>query len=82
MAHVVRLRRDAFERLCEAKGWGSSTPERAQHLGVDRTVLTRLLNGDRQPSAETVGRMLGALEVADYFELFELRDESEAQVTS
>lgn len=68
----MRLRKAAFDAAADAK-YGADTPDWriAEALGTDKSSLSLLRHGHRQPSTEFIANVLHAFGDATFEDLFE-----------
>lgn len=73
---TVRLRAEQFRRHAELSGL-TTDGARAEHLGVSRWTVMRLLNGDIEPGTKFIAQTLLAFperRFEDFFEVVEIRE--------
>lgn len=77
---VIRLRTEQFQRRCRLLGLDTATSQ-AEHLGLSKWTIGRLLNGDIAPAEHVIASTLAAfptLKFEDLFEVVELRGDGTA----
>ncbi len=72
-ASVIRLRKDRFDQRAQDLGLASNTAC-AEYIGVDRTLLGRILSGEVMPGERFIALCLSSKFARSFEWLFELGD--------
>lgn len=72
---VIRLRTDQFRRRCRALGLTTVTAQ-ADHLGLSKWTISRLISGGIGPGETVIASMLIAFPALRFEDLFEVVEET------
>jgi hypothetical protein len=76
-ASAIRLRTEQFRRRARLHGLDTDTAL-AAHLGINRSTLFRMLNGDAAPGEKFMAQVLAAFPELRFEDLFEVVESSAA----